>query len=467
MTMDKAGSAILTYMDKVIWTWNGGMDNRTKVKPTSDSAYRIASISKVFSWLLGLVAEGQGLINMDEPVKKSVPELKLIDRFHDESSGLSNSYTWNHLASHMAGMPRECPCEFGKCAVTTDEVLQRLQKTHLILPPATLPAYSNLGFSLMGHLLADRVFGKAQSLATPLTYEELVHQLILTPLGMTRTGFTAPSYLVPPISDVPLSEMGWDNPAGGMYSTPNDMAKLVNFINRASSAHLLYNNPWFQNTQSPFAPLQSGLNELGFANYRIRDTFYPRYRNADFTGFGTPWEFTNGYALNYIRNKAGNLDGYSSDIALIPEISLGLTVMTNLPTDGNDWATVNLNRFLPGFYDILHPIQKLPPSPPNATHYIGLYSDNTIILQDLAGILKIVEIKGKPAGIPLVANTWDPSDPTVLQVYIPENAFPCMTGEFMALGYAVLRFDIDRQSGKVLGFTIEGRGLLDHFTKLT
>jgi len=43
-----------------------------------------------------------------------------------------------------------------------------------------MPAYSNFGIALLGRLLGEIVGMK---------YEDYVHQFIITPLGMTNTGF--------------------------------------------------------------------------------------------------------------------------------------------------------------------------------------------------------------------------------------------------------------------------------------
>lgn len=242
-----------------------------------------------------------------------------------------------------------------------------------------------------------------------------------------------------------------------MYSTAEDMSKLLIFLNNAASNRFLFANLPFSLRRSDQNTVDADMNELGFANYRLRESFFPRYRNPDLTGFGTPWEFTNGDKLYYIRNKAGNIDGYSSDIALIPEISLGLTLLTNFGTSGNDWATMNLNTFLPGFMDILRPLQGFPVGPPNPSRYIGSYSDSTEITTDILGILKISKIGGNIVSIPLVANSWDPNDAAILQVYVPEASLGCMGFEFLNFAYKVAIFKLD-PSGNVVSFALQGNG---------
>ena len=57
----------------------------------------------------------------------------------------------------------------------------RIQNLSLILPPWTLPSYSNLAYNLIARVLEKSIHRK---------YEEYVEEEIIKKLGMKRTGFT-------------------------------------------------------------------------------------------------------------------------------------------------------------------------------------------------------------------------------------------------------------------------------------
>lgn len=477
-----AASVSITYKDKIIFTWNGGQDNRTQLKPTADSPYRIGSLSKIFPWLLVLVAESKGLISVDDPVRKTVPDFNMIDGFHSADSGYQTSITWRQIASQLSGVPREAPCPFAACAYTTEEMLARLQKVHLILPPETRPSYSNLGFGLLGRVVAERI------LKSP-SFEQACEDLILKPLGMANTTWFPPFNIVPPVpSNRPYTDMGWTGPAGNAVSTVNDIARLAIFFNQAASPKYTFPNMprWLfppvsgsahqqrRSTENK-APLKNRPSSLGLADNdvtplgirgeAIRRTFSPSFVNFDGTGFGTPWEITQ-TGVHLIRNKAGNIDGYAADMALIPELQLSFNVITNLASDGAKWATDNLEYFVPRFESILTSYQPIPAGPNNSSLYAGYYEPATTILNVL-GVLSIVELNGRRTSIPLVPATFAPYDPTLLQFYIPEYTatMTCMLNEETALAYSVVQFKFD-QNGNVLSFSLPGNGYGLEFVKV-
>jgi CubicO group peptidase (beta-lactamase class C family) len=452
-------SATLFYRDDIIWSWNGGMNNNTHAPPTGDSVYRIGSVSKVFPWLLALIAEQKGLIHMEDPITNTVPELQLIDGFHSADSGRQNKFTWRQLASHLAGMPREAPCRFVNCDYTTDEMLNKLKSTYLILPPQTRPSYSNLGFALLGRLLADKIF-KAP-------YEGLIQQYILNPLGMSNTGFVPTSNTVPPVTNSPFIDMKWSGPAGQMFSSANDLAKLSLALNHAGRSNFLFSNPW-----NPFASigmlkrqqLDSPWKLLGIPDSSIRQTFFPTFLNPDgSTGFSTPWEYSK-IGKYYLRNKAGFLDNYSSTITMIPELQLGMTVTSNYPIGAADVVSDALSIFIPPFESILDRLQQMPPTPFNSSKYTGTYispeagNAETVIMKGfLSDHIGIVRLLGGLSSIPLVAASFAPNDPAILQVYVPEANLPCMGQELSAWGYATVHFQFDSH-GNVLSFTLPTSG---------
>jgi CubicO group peptidase (beta-lactamase class C family) len=108
-------------------------------------------------------------------------------------------------------------------------------------PIASRPSYSNLGFSLVGHMIAA---------VRKTTFTALLKDTLLR-LNMTHTGFKekkkkkkshlhfclgvieegkAPSFLVPGFEEqfqIPNYDFGFDNPAGGVYSSVDNLSKLM------------------------------------------------------------------------------------------------------------------------------------------------------------------------------------------------------------------------------------------------
>lgn len=450
---------MIDYMGKPLFTWNGGKDSTTQSAPTSDSVYRIGSVSKLFAWLLALIAEAKGLINMHDPVKKSVPDLELIDMFFPADA--RNMYTWHHLAAHMAGMPREAPCQILNCTHTTTEMLARLRNSFLKLPPGTTPYYSNLGYSLLGRLISDRVFNTGES------YEQLVHRLILKPLQMDNTTFSAPSSFVAPNPPQPIIDFKWSSPTGQMFSTARDMQKLSNYISESSRQFFTFGNPY-----NPFSRSQASKtrpsklntlsqepnNILGIRNDRLRASMFADFENTDSTGLSAPWQLSP--VDNYIiRQKGGNVNSYSASSAVIPELRLSLTFLTNQALDESAWVQSIFSQVVPDLTKVLGPLQNVPSPPKNADLYTGTYDStagNALIRPDLMGNL----ILSAPiiGNVVLVPASFDPNNAKILQVYIPDanvlGGLPCTTRELLSLSYEVVHFEID--AGRAKSFTIPG-----------
>ena len=96
--------------------------------------------------------------------------------------------TPRQLATHRAGLPRNPPNRRDRSALASvmepyslAELYEELAMTTLTFRSGTSWRYSNYGFAVLGHALER---------ATDQSYEELLHEKLLTPLGMVDTKFS-------------------------------------------------------------------------------------------------------------------------------------------------------------------------------------------------------------------------------------------------------------------------------------
>lgn len=196
----------------------GGADSATE--------YEIGSVTKALTGLLIADAMGRG-------------ELALTDRLGDHLPGLGGQAAGLRLdavVTHHSGLPRLAnsigawtrslrwvlhgtnPYTEGR-----DELLARASR--LRLGPARF-SYSNLGAALAGHAVAS---------AAGVDYAELLRDRLLEPLGMAATRVQTPDRPSPGGVDPtgrpqqPWSLHGYA-PAGGVVSTPADMARLLSAL---------------------------------------------------------------------------------------------------------------------------------------------------------------------------------------------------------------------------------------------
>ena len=88
----------------LVWADAWGLANRDTREPMgSASVSRTGSISKSVTALLMMVLVDRGVIRLDDPVSRYLPE---INDLQDRRPG-SEDITFRHLASHTAGLIRE------------------------------------------------------------------------------------------------------------------------------------------------------------------------------------------------------------------------------------------------------------------------------------------------------------------------------------------------------------------------
>jgi CubicO group peptidase (beta-lactamase class C family) len=160
-----------------------------------DTQYAIASVTKTFV----AAALHELHVDLDEPTRFGTPR---------------------QLLSHTSGLQRELPGEEWATLEfpARDEVVARFDHAERVLPPGRFH-YSNLGYLVLGELVAERA-GK------PL--EDAIQALILEPQGLRRTtwGPTEP-HARGFLRDRPERKLvkGGTSASGGLWSTAGDVAR--------------------------------------------------------------------------------------------------------------------------------------------------------------------------------------------------------------------------------------------------
>ena len=137
-----------------------------------DSLYDLASLTKVTATLpcvLRLAEAGE--IGLDEPVVKYLPDFA-------RDAEAKKEVTIRHLLTHSSGLP--AILEVWRRPGTAGERFAAVLAEPLEAPAGTVVKYSDLGFIMLGQIVAD-VSGK------PL--DEAFRELVAGPLGMAATGF--------------------------------------------------------------------------------------------------------------------------------------------------------------------------------------------------------------------------------------------------------------------------------------
>ena len=363
------------YQNRTLWTGHyGSKEYKRENKPDDRTVYRIGSVTKVFVVLMVYKFYEEGLIDsLDDPLTKYVPE------FYIQNPYTMKNITIRQIASQMSGLPREAPCFYVCANVTSQQVIKQLANRSLVMTPGVMPSYSNLGYSLLGRLLTEKLL-KNQS------FESWVIGRILRPLDMTNTGFDVTEQVQQNMAfphdvkgkRIPFMIIDWVAPAGQMYSTLEDLTKLG----------MMFSQP---NKQNLFRPSS------------LREMMYPMNIAPDgVTLWGAPWEMTF-IEQNLVRKKGGAIDSYFVTTSVVPELQLGMNILVSTSSFIPGEATTDLNVFykilLPALNQTLFGLQGSSRFPVDPKPYVGNYSLNETDAITLKVTTSLAEVVAKEDGL--------------------------------------------------------------------
>lgn len=196
--------------------WSAGIGD--VAQPHTDVQFRLGSISKTVTAVAVLRLRDEGRLALDDPLDRHLPGTPFGGR------------TVGQLLAHLAGASAESPGEWWERSPGGSLEDLALGEEAVVLGTARRFHYSNLGFGLLGELVA-RMRGRS--------WEDVVRAEVLEPLGMSRTtprpvAPAAQGWAVHPWADVVLPEpehsAGVMASAGQLWATLADLARFAAFL---------------------------------------------------------------------------------------------------------------------------------------------------------------------------------------------------------------------------------------------
>ncbi|MDR9418490.1 serine hydrolase domain-containing protein [Gracilimonas sp.] len=225
--------------DSVAWSGGVGFANTETQQPvTASTMFRAGSVSKTFVALAIMKLAEEGKISLDSNVSDIAPEVEINNAWSDEAH-----IKVAHLLEHTAGFD---DMHFSMVHNYEDDYLFPLNEAFDENPkafksrwkPGTRYAYSNPGYALAGYLV-EKVTGE--------TFEEYVQREILNPLGMNNSSFLKTDEVV---SELAMGYLGenkealyqniYYRPAGALHTSPEELAKLVRFLQNPNDSNLAF-----------------------------------------------------------------------------------------------------------------------------------------------------------------------------------------------------------------------------------
>jgi CubicO group peptidase (beta-lactamase class C family) len=287
----------------------------TRDSVNTHTLFANASTTKAFtSFVVELMAD-EGKLRLDAPVVTYRPGFRLSD------PAATREITIADLLSHRTGVP-EADYIWYEDTSSFPEIMRRLSYVPFNAPVRSHFEYQNITYALAGNIAAERAH---------TTWERLVQERILAPLGMRETTTGTPDEKTHPnmafahdyVNDTVrvIPRYATDNiaAAGAMYSSVSDMSIWIRFL--LDSARL--------GGKRMLSP--RGYADL-FAPRILVDEkqFYPtaRLTHPRFQGYGEGW-FLEDYRGEFVAFHTGSIDGMTAIVGLIPERRLGVVIFAN------------------------------------------------------------------------------------------------------------------------------------------
>jgi CubicO group peptidase (beta-lactamase class C family) len=295
-----SGSVLLAREGKPLVAKGYGLANvEWQIPNTTNTKFRIGSITKQFTSMIVMQLREQGKIKLEDSMCLYVTPCP--DTW--------KPVTIHHLLTHTSGIPTYTGIkewrEVNMVPKTTDQIIAFFRDLPLQWTPGDKYAYNNSGYFLLG-VIIEKITGKK--------YEQALQEMILTPLGLTDTGYDWSKTIIPrratgytgkgaTLANSPALDMQQPYAAGSLYSTVEDLLK------------------WDQALYTEKL-LPEAAKQLMWTPFKENYAYGWSIGQPAATAFGGHTRIAHG----------GGINGFSAMIARLPEPKMTVVVLANNDT---------------------------------------------------------------------------------------------------------------------------------------
>jgi CubicO group peptidase (beta-lactamase class C family) len=287
--------------------------------------FRIASMTKSFTATLLVLLRDRGLLRLDDPASRYVPELAGVSLPAADCPPISI----RHLMTMTAGFTTDDPWGDRQQGLDPAE-FSRLLAGGGVRPgwaPGTRFEYSNLGYAILGKVI-ESVCGTG--------YSDAIRAQVLGPLGLTRTGYEAgevdPAQLARGYrrDDDAWLELAPDPsgafaPMGGIFSCVRDLAVWVAGFTDAFPA------------RTGHGPGSHPLSRASRREMQLASVAIDSGGDGEIARFSGPASISYGFGLfaeddarfGSVVQHGGGYPGYGTQMRWHPATGLGVIVLGN------------------------------------------------------------------------------------------------------------------------------------------
>ena len=318
-TFDVPGISVGIFKDgKVVYAKGHGVRSLTNKKDMNDETLvGVASNSKGFTCFALAMMVDAGKLNWDDKVRQHIPEFQLYDAW------VTENFTVRDLVTHRSGMGLGAGDLMFFPEGSDFDINDVINNVKYLEPESSFRsefAYNNNMFIIAGEVL-KRVSG--------LSWEEFIETKIMKPIGMTSSKASynrvsdksniidAHTMAEGKVIQIPHDWSETANPAGGIVSNVPDMLAWAKFLMDDAvtlNGERLLSEKQFHELWQLQTPLSVSPN----------DSY-----NSNFKGYGLGWflaDVKGGHKQVY---HTGGLLGTVTQFTMIPDLDLGIVVLTN------------------------------------------------------------------------------------------------------------------------------------------
>src|SRR5438874_8848224 len=294
------GAAVIVVKDgKPLFAKGYGLaDLEKKIPCTTNTNFRLASVTKQFTAMALLILAEQGKLSLEDHLPKVFPEFPAY----------SKTISLDHLLTHTSGLPDyEDHIPDGAMIPLSDRdvlfILRQQSKTDL--PPGAQFHYSNSAYALLA-LIVESVSGK--------TFPAFVKEKIFNPLGMTNS-----IAYVAGLSSMPKRAYGYANWKNGWE-----------FSDQSVTSAVLGDGGIYSSVADLLKWDLALYTEKLISLEMLAGAFTPHSSQSDFkgSGYGYGWYVGNLRDTEHIWHY-GSTCGSSTRVERFPGRRLSVIVLTN------------------------------------------------------------------------------------------------------------------------------------------
>ena len=394
-TFDVPGIAVAVVKDgKLIHAKGYGVRSLKNNLPVDENTlFGIASNSKAFtSAALGMMVD-EGKLKWDDKVIDYIPEFRMYDPY------VTHAFTIRDLLTHRSGLglgAGDLMFFPDGNKFTKQEMITNIRYLKQVSGFRTQYDYDNNMYIVAGEVLA-RVSGKS--------WEDFIEDSIMKPIGFTTSRASwgrvknNPNIIdahVPFNGKVQAIAHDWSenaNAAGGIMSNLTDLSKW---------AILQMNNGKYGEGLSKKL-FSEEVHEEMWSPQTIIGVGGPGTYNTHFAGYGLGWFLADAKGYKQVSHTGGLL-GTVTQVTLLPELQVGVIVLTNQQSGAAFYAITNTikdsyfgisgkdrvkqyhdnvvkneeeaKKITDGIWKAIDSTQKINKAKPNTAMYTGTYTDN-------------------------------------------------------------------------------------------